>query len=114
MARPSGASRAAQIYPIETDPRPRGGERNTIARMHLSSADMGTDEEAATALGYVAHVVQLLGKVWALPAGVWGGGAWFWGPKMPPKSGSSRSGIRTVHNRANTTANLPPVTRTVA
>ena len=34
--------------------------------MHLSSSDMGTDDEAATALGYVAHVVQLLAKVWGI------------------------------------------------
>eukprot|EP00669_Euglena_mutabilis_P011945 TRINITY_DN6558_c0_g1_i1.p1 TRINITY_DN6558_c0_g1~~TRINITY_DN6558_c0_g1_i1.p1 ORF type:complete len:300 (-),score=83.14 TRINITY_DN6558_c0_g1_i1:422-1321(-) len=56
----------SRIYPIETDRKGRHPERHTISRMHLSSSEMGTDEEAATALGYVAHVVQLLGKVWGI------------------------------------------------
>ncbi len=49
------------------DRRPRTPDRHMIARMHLSSSEMGTDDEAATALGYVAHVVQLLAKVSRLP-----------------------------------------------
>lgn len=55
----------ADIYPIKVD---NAQQVLTISGMHLPSSDsMATDETAATALGYVAHCVQLLSRVWGIP-----------------------------------------------
>eukprot|EP00659_Diplonema_papillatum_P008466 gene8466-13056_t len=53
------------VFPIEVN---ASTEALTVCGMHLGKdASLSSDDEAATALGYVAHCMQLLSRIWGVP-----------------------------------------------